>query len=108
MLSGSVRYYFHLQDDIVTRDTEGQEFATHENALRHAQGEARAMASVSVLYGSLDLQHFLEVTNDGDEPAFRVTFGEVVTIKDLVDQARPGSLIHVSGAPSPVNVRRPR
>lgn len=79
-LTDPVRYYFHLHDDIVTRDEEGKEFGARDEATRHAQGEARAMASVAVFYGTLNLQHFLEVTNDGDEPTFRVTFGEVVTL----------------------------
>lgn len=77
---GSVRYFFHLYNDIDTQDEEGIELADETAARKHAEGEARTMAAESVRKGHLDLSHFIEVATDSGPPLFKVTFGEVVTV----------------------------
>jgi hypothetical protein len=76
-----MRFYFHLYNDVDTHDEEGTELPDQEAARHFAEQAARAMAAESVTQGHLNLSHYIEVTNDADAVLFRVTFGEVVSVK---------------------------
>ena len=74
------RFYFHLYNDIVSKDEEGRELPDVDTARHDAQEDARNMAAESVREGELNLDHYVEVADDSGEPLFRVTFGEVVRV----------------------------
>ena len=73
-------YFFHLHNDLQTRDEEGRELASFDAARRAAEEDARHMAAESVRAGHLQLDHFVEVTAEDGQPLFRVTFGDVVRV----------------------------
>lgn len=76
------RFYFHLHNDLETTDTEGRELPSSDAALRHAEREARVMASEAVLSrGHIVLSHSIEVTGDDGERVAQVRFGDVVTVE---------------------------
>ena len=74
------RFYFHLYNDIVSKDEEGRELPDVDTARHDAQEDARNMAAESVREGELNLDHYVEVADDTGETLFRVTFGEVVKV----------------------------
>ena len=74
------RFYFHLYNDIVSKDEEGRELPDVDTARHDAREDARNMAAESVREGELNLDHYVEVADDAGEPLFRVTFGEVVKV----------------------------
>ena len=74
------RFYFHLYNDIVSKDEEGRELPDVDTARHDAREDARNMAAESVREGELNLDHYVEVADDSGEPLFRVTFGEVVKV----------------------------
>jgi len=73
------RFYFHLYNDIVSKDEEGRELPNVEAARHDAQEDARDMAAESVRDGQLNLSHYVEVADESG-PLFRVTYGDVVTV----------------------------
>jgi hypothetical protein len=75
-----VRYFFHLYNDIITRDDEGRELANEQAARAHALDEARVMAADGVRHGHLRLGHHIRVTDASGAEAFRVTFADAVRI----------------------------
>ena len=76
------RYFFHLHNDLDVRDEEGRDLPDIETAHSVAEDDARTMAAESVRMGHLTLAHFVEVTGQEGRPLFRVTFGEVVEIRE--------------------------
>ena len=74
------RFYFHLYNDIVSKDEEGRELPDVDIARHDAREDARGMAAESVREGELNLDHYVEVADDTGETLFRVTFGEVVRV----------------------------
>ena len=67
------RYFFHLHNDVHTRDEEGRECASLEAAREAAFSEARVMASSSVLEGHLvtyELNKAQRVVDMGGEQSF--------------------------------------
>ena len=74
------RYFFHLHNDIETRDEEGVELADLAAARGLAEREARSIAAHSVTGGTLDLAHSIEVTDAGGTTVLRVRFGDVIEI----------------------------
>ena len=75
------RYFFHLHNDLETRDEEGLELADVTAARGVAAHEARAMAAQSVAQGQLHLDHSIEVTDASGATLFTLRFGEVVEIE---------------------------
>jgi hypothetical protein len=75
-----MRFYFHLHNDLDTLDEEGAELANEQAAKDHALKEARVMAAESVRLGTLNLSHFVAVTDSEGKPRFKVKFGEAVDI----------------------------
>jgi hypothetical protein len=74
------RYFFHLHNDLETRDEEGLELPDLAAAQKIAEQEARAMAAQSVANGRLDLKHSIEVTDASGATVVLVSFGEAVEI----------------------------
>ena len=74
------RYFFHLHNDLETRDEEGLELPDLAAARDVADHEARAMAAQSVANGQLDLNHSIEVTDESGATVLVVRFGEAVEI----------------------------
>jgi hypothetical protein len=75
------RFYFHLYNDVVVMDEEGTELADAAAAREHAIEEARVMVCESVKEGHLNLDHRIEVTEDGGGPVATVTFRDAFTIE---------------------------
>ena len=76
-----MRYFFHLHNNIVASDEEGVELASEAEARDHAEAEARTMAAESVKGGSLDLSHYIRVSNEAQDTLFVVKFGDIVRIE---------------------------
>lgn len=74
------RYFFHLHNDLETRDEEGLELPDLAAARQVAETEARAMAAQSVANGHLCLAHSIEVTDASGATVLVVRFGEAVEI----------------------------
>lgn len=74
------RYYFHLHNDLETRDEEGIELSDLAEARDVAEHEARAIAAHTVAQGRLDLTHSIEVTDASGATVLVVRFGEAVEI----------------------------
>ena len=75
------RYYFHLHNDLTTTDDEGRELTDSCAARRVAEDDAREMAARSVQYeGHLNLEHYIEITDERGQSVARVRFGDAVAI----------------------------
>ena len=74
------RFFFHLYDETVTLDPEGQELPTANAAREQAVAAARRLASAEVLQGHLGLNHRVEVTDTYDAPVATVRFKDVVKL----------------------------
>jgi hypothetical protein len=74
------RYFFHLHNDIDTTDDEGAEFPDDAAARAHAIANARDVAVESIAKGHLNLGHYIEIVREDGAPAFRVGFGEAITV----------------------------
>jgi hypothetical protein len=74
------RYFFHLHNDVETRDEEGVELPDLTAARRVAEHEARTIAAESVAHGRLCLGHSIEVADESGATVLVVRFGEVVEV----------------------------
>ena len=74
------RFFFHLYDDTVVFDREGQDFANGTAAHEAAIGAAREMICAEVMEGHLGLNHRIEVTDANDLPVATVLFKDVVKL----------------------------
>ena len=74
------RFFFHLYDDMVARDEEGQELPDADAARRRALASAREMACAEVLKGHLALHHRVDVEDESGEVIASVHFRDVVRI----------------------------
>lgn len=75
------RYFFHLYDDVVVRDEEGQELLDDAAARQMGMRSARQMASAQVLEGHLNLDHRIEVADESDTILTTVMFKDVVVVR---------------------------
>lgn len=75
------RFYFHLRNDIVADDHEGQELPDLAAARQVAIMTSRELAAESVRKGSLHLDHYIEIENEYKVIVAKVTFREAVTVK---------------------------
>ena len=76
------RYFFHLYDDVVSRDEEGLELPDQASAARKAIASARHMACQEVLEGHLNLNHRIEIENEAGEVVLTVRFEDAVKMED--------------------------
>jgi hypothetical protein len=75
------RFYFHLYNDIVVMDEEGADLADAAAAREHAIEECRVMVCESVKNGHLNLDHRIEVAEEGGGRVATVTFRDAFTIE---------------------------
>lgn len=75
------RFFFHLYDDIVARDEEGQELPDEEAARSKAFVSAREMVCAEVLQGHLNLRHRIEVEDESGMLLASVHFRDAVEIE---------------------------
>jgi hypothetical protein len=76
------RYFFHVFNDDVTIDEEGQDFT--DQALAHARAlrEARELMAETVRTGRIVLSHRIAVDDAEGRRLFEVTFGDALDIKE--------------------------
>ena len=74
------RYFFHLHNDLETRDEEGIELPDLAAARQVAVHEVRAVAAQNVTHGQLVLSHSIEVCDEAGATVLTVCFGEAVEI----------------------------
>jgi len=74
------RYFFHLHNDLETRDEEGIELPDLATARAVAAREARAIAADNVSNGHLVLSHSIEVCDERGSVVCRLRFGDVIEI----------------------------
>jgi hypothetical protein len=73
-------YYFHVFNDEVCLDEEGQELPGIEAATEVALEAARELVCESVHHGHLNLDHHIDVMNEDGSKAITVTFRDAFTI----------------------------
>ena len=76
------RYFFHLFDDIETRDEEGMVLPDVAAARRHALSVAREMMCDQIRKGRLDLGHRIEVEDGRGAPVLTLTFAGAVRVEN--------------------------
>jgi hypothetical protein len=77
------RYFFHIYNDLVTHDQEGQELADADAAVREAHRGARSLAAEQVLRSArLVLHHFIEVEDSKGAVIAKVTFRDAVAVEE--------------------------
>jgi len=77
------RYYFHLHNDVSTRDEEGTELPDAGAARDRACREIIQLAADSVKsHRHLVLHHHIEITDEAGEAVDSVTFGDVVDVRE--------------------------
>ncbi|MDT9598652.1 DUF6894 family protein [Sphingosinicella rhizophila] len=74
------RYFFHIYNDAVIRDTQGEELPDLNTARDEALQAARALICLSVKKGHVNLNHRVEVVNEDGECIAAVPFRHAVTI----------------------------
>ena len=75
------RYYFHLHEYEAVLDGEGVEFPNEEAAREYALDSARDVACGLVRQGHINLDHYVEVTDETGRPVYRVTFRDAFTVE---------------------------
>ena len=76
------RFLFHLYNDEITRDEEGQDFPDFESAQRAAFEAARAMIGEEARLGKVNLSHRIEVEDEIGLPCFTVRFRDAIQVED--------------------------
>lgn len=74
-------FFFHLYDDAVSVDEEGQQLTSDAAARERGVESAREMACAEVRNGHLFLGHRIEVENEAGATIATVHFRDVVTIE---------------------------
>jgi hypothetical protein len=74
------RYFFHIYNHDITMDEEGRELPDIEAARELALDSARDLVCDSVHLGHLNLDHRIEVADEGGETLIVLTFREAFTI----------------------------
>ena len=75
------RYFFHLFNDVIALDEEGQVLPSDAIALNRGRANARVMAADSVSHGKLNLDHRLEVQSEEGETIGTIYFRDVIDLK---------------------------
>lgn len=74
------RYFFHLRNDAHTQDEEGKELPDLAAAREHALEAARDVVCGDIRRGYLNLDHYVEVTDESGDTVLKLTFREAFTI----------------------------
>ena len=75
------RFYFHVFDDVVSTDEEGQVVNDLEAARAIAMKSARELVCDQVRRGYLDLDNYIVVANQSAQELFRVVFREAFVVQ---------------------------
>jgi hypothetical protein len=75
------RFFFHVYDDAVSIDPEGELLADVEAALTVARAGARALACEQVKKGRLHLAHRIEIADEAGAILAAVRFGDAVAVE---------------------------
>ena len=75
------RFYFHLHDNLVTPDEEGQVLPTVECAVEEAKRGAIELACAELQNGRLNLSHRIEVTDENGQVVAVVPFRDTVEVE---------------------------
>lgn len=75
------RYFFNIRNDLTADDEEGLELADDESARETALEAARSLVCESVRNGHLNLDHFIEILDEGRQPLLKLTFRDAFTIE---------------------------
>jgi hypothetical protein len=76
------RFFFHLYDDVVSKDEEGRELPDLESARAGAIREAREIACEQIKEGKLSLHHRIEVVDEDDRQVFTLPFRSAFKIEE--------------------------
>jgi hypothetical protein len=74
-------FFFHLYNDAISCDEEGQDLPDRSAARQRALDYARDMAAVMVKEGNLDLAHRIEVTDQEGAVVETLFFRDAIHIK---------------------------
>jgi hypothetical protein len=74
-------YYFHVFNDDITVDEEGQDLADLDAARAIAIESARDLACASIRHGHLKLDHRIEIADEDNARLMTVTFREAFRIE---------------------------
>ena len=75
------RFFFHVHDDFVAPDEDGQVCANAEAAREIAIKSARELICERIRQGQLFLRHYIAVTDEDGGEQFRVLFQDAVEIE---------------------------
>lgn len=75
------RYFFHVYDDLITRDQDGIDFPDAEAACAAAVAGAREMMCDQLMKGRLCLYHCIEVEDARGKAILTLPFGDAVRIE---------------------------
>lgn len=78
-------YFFHLYNDVTTRDEEGAVFPDLIAARANAIHEIRSIATENVLDGAINLSHRIEIEDENGRVLTSVSFGDAVAIRGQKD-----------------------
>jgi len=75
------RYFFHLYNDEVVCDEEGQDLAGLDEARHVAEVNAREMAAAGVMNGQLNLKHRIDAVDEAGKIVCTVRFADIVKVE---------------------------
>ena len=76
------RFHFHLHEEDEVEDDEGLELPDLAAAMAHALESARDIACANIVeHRTVDLDHFVEVTDGEGTELFRVTFRDAFEVR---------------------------
>ena len=75
------RYFFHIYNDTITIDREGQELVDFDAAKAEATRGARDLMCASIRKGELVLSHRIDVEGEGGQPLLSVRFSDAVSVQ---------------------------
>lgn len=76
------RFFFHIRDDLETRDEEGADLRDLDGARKHAIASARVlMCETLINEGRLTLNHRIDIEDESHSTVATVKFTEAVKIE---------------------------
>ena len=75
------RYFFHLYNDVVAEDEEGQDLPDLAAAREYALRNIRDLMTEEVMKGRLILRHRIEIADEQGKRVLTVPFSEAVTVE---------------------------
>lgn len=75
------RYFFHLYNDLIVMDEEGQEFPDLDAARANGAKEAREMMVETVTEGRINFSHRIDIADESGAVVASVSFGDAVRVE---------------------------